>query len=195
MIFLSNTTSPVKNSNKLITIKQVIISLQILLTGALLLTQFDSAFARKVTSNFEHYSTGFPLDGAHRKIRCNSCHQRAIFKGTPTACSGCHSNRSTISSSKKSINHIRTTNNCDNCHVQKSWLNARMDHNSITGSCSTCHNGTVKIASSKNSSHVQSSDRCENCHTTRRWLPARFFHSNIAGNCVSCHNKTTWQNY
>ncbi|MEJ2572223.1 MAG: hypothetical protein P8164_01330, partial [Gammaproteobacteria bacterium] len=40
--------------------------------------------------NFDHFTTGFPLTGAHKGVDCESCHNRGVFKGTPTKCSGCH---------------------------------------------------------------------------------------------------------
>ncbi|VAW94638.1 hypothetical protein MNBD_GAMMA22-2436, partial [hydrothermal vent metagenome] len=166
---------------------QILLNVLQLFLISLLISQFNNAHAEKVTNNFDHYKTGFPIDGAHKKLKCNACHQRGIFKGTPKTCNGCHGNRATIATSKKPSGHVRSTNSCDNCHIDKSWSNAQMDHNSITGSCVACHNGSLKNAAIKKSTHIQSSDRCENCHSSRRWIPAQFFHTNIVSNCISCH--------
>ena len=38
----------------------------------------------------EHWTTGFPLTGAHERTRCESCHVRGEFKNTPKTCTGCH---------------------------------------------------------------------------------------------------------
>jgi hypothetical protein len=62
-----------------------------------------------------------------------------------------------------------------------------VDHTQVTGSCYSCHNGT--IATGKNAGHVASSNTCESCHTTTAWRPARFDHSGVvAGTCATCHN-------
>jgi hypothetical protein len=42
----------------------------------------------KVT--FDHNLSAFKLDGAHANVACEKCHINQVFKGTPTACSGCH---------------------------------------------------------------------------------------------------------
>ena len=54
----------------------------------ILLTGFSS-FASAET--FDHFTTGFPLSGAHVGADCESCHTRGIFVGTPTRCESCHS--------------------------------------------------------------------------------------------------------
>lgn len=42
---------------------------------------------------FDHARTGFPLDGAHARVRCAACHTKG-FKGTPRQCAACHSSSS-----------------------------------------------------------------------------------------------------
>ena len=39
---------------------------------------------------FDHLTTGFELTGAHRDVRCESCHADGVFKATPRACAACH---------------------------------------------------------------------------------------------------------
>ncbi|HYC60056.1 MAG TPA: hypothetical protein VEK79_10885 [Thermoanaerobaculia bacterium] len=38
---------------------------------------------------FDHARTGFPLEGAHARVRCAACHAKG-FKGLPRACAACH---------------------------------------------------------------------------------------------------------
>ena len=64
------------------------------------------AHTAEPANKFDHYSTGFPLEGAHVTTECESCHVRGIFKGTPTQCAGCHGTSSTIGTSKKHSQHI-----------------------------------------------------------------------------------------
>lgn len=39
---------------------------------------------------FDHARTGFPLEGAHARVRCAACHEKG-FKGVPRQCAACHS--------------------------------------------------------------------------------------------------------
>ncbi len=160
---------------------------RIILVSLLLLPGIASS--ADTSKPFDHFNTGYPLEGAHMQVECETCHVRGIFKGTPTQCSGCHSAGSTISASKKPSHHIQSNENCGDCHTDKNWSSARMDHSSVTGSCLTCHNGTT--ATGKHALHVQSNNTCEDCHTSSAWIPARFDHSSVTATCSTCHNGTT----
>jgi hypothetical protein len=81
-----------------------------------------------------------------------------------------------------------TSNVCEDCHVTTTWANARVDHSDVTGSCSSCHNGT--IAPGKPANHVPTTAECDACHSTLAWSPATFDHSQATGPCASCHNGT-----
>jgi len=152
----------------------------------LLLLPIQSVQAATITKNFDHYETNFILNGAHERAKCSSCHNRGLFKGTPTQCIGCHSASSTIAVSKMPSNHIKSNESCDNCHTENRWGGARIDHSSINGSCYSCHNGRNAIG--KNPRHVSSSNLCDDCHRTVAWRPARFTHSNVTQPCATCHN-------
>jgi len=152
----------------------------------LLLLPIQSVHALKISKNFDHFDTNFMLNGAHARIKCATCHNRGLFKGTPRQCTGCHSASSSIAVSKMSNNHIKSNESCDNCHTENRWAGARIDHASISGSCFSCHNGRNAIG--KNSRHVRSSNLCDDCHRTVAWRPARFTHSNVTQPCATCHN-------
>ena len=66
---------------------------------------------------------------------------------------------------------------------------ATVDHASITGTCSGCHNGTT--ATGKHPTHISSSNTCDDCHNTTGWVPAVVEHTAVNGSCSSCHNGTT----
>ena len=40
---------------------------------------------------FDHFTTGFRLDGMHQFADCEACHNNGLFTGTPTSCYDCHS--------------------------------------------------------------------------------------------------------
>jgi hypothetical protein len=64
-----------------------------------------------------------------------------------------------------------------------------VDHAEVSGTCASCHNGTVALGKPVN--HIASSTACDDCHTTTAWLPAVFDHAGIVTNCLSCHNGST----
>jgi len=136
--------------------------------------------------DFDHLRTGFPLTGAHERVRCEACHLRGVFEGTPTLCASCHGGGVVQEASAKPANHIPPSNDCGDCHITTSWSIARFDHAGIFTGCISCHNGST--ATGKNRDHIQSSDQCEMCHRTLAWSPASFDHSTVTADCFSCHN-------
>lgn len=136
---------------------------------------------------FDHFSTGFDLNGAHSNVTCEGCHARGTFEGTNSACVSCHSRIGLVQSSMKPMNHVSSTEFCADCHTTAAWTPiSYMDHSSVTGSCGSCHNGFS--AAGKSPDHIASSDNCDNCHRSTLWLPAVFDHATVMGNCAGCHN-------
>ena len=141
-------------------------------------------------SNFDHFSTGYPLEGSHRNTDCQRCHVGGIFQGTPRECSSCHARAGLVKATPMPTDHILSTRLCQDCHLETTWSPVRrVDHTQVIGSCSSCHNGVAGTGKPVN--HPQSSEQCETCHRSNAWLPAGFDHSNVIGNCASCHNGTT----
>lgn len=142
------------------------------------------------TASFDHFTTGFRLDGAHATTDCESCHVDGVFQGTPRECSACHSLGGRIRATPKPVDHILTTNFCEDCHRTRSWLPlVEMNHDSVFGSCASCHNN-VETAG-KPPDHLVTQLDCVACHRTTAWLPARFDHSDVTGNCAGCHDGIT----
>ncbi len=145
-------------------------------------------FSRAVV---QHLSTGFPLVGAHETTRCESCHVRGMFKGTPKDCVSCHGPGARISTFTMAAGHPVVTQPCTVCHNQIAFNSVKFDHtNAMPGSCASCHNGMQ--ASGKPTSHVVTRDSCDTCHkSTAMWSGATFNHQSVrAGTCTSCHNGT-----
>jgi hypothetical protein len=167
--------------------------------GADKLSQLQLAQKQERTSQsnsrFDHLQTGFSLTGAHRSVRCESCHVRGIFTGTPKLCVGCHSRASRIATTVKPAKHIPSSPECDLCHTPTVWSIARFNHNTpglggTPRACIRCHNGTT--ATGKPGNHLPTTASCDSCHSTTAWRPATFDHSTVApGTCASCHNGTT----
>ena len=138
----------------------------------------------KVDQNFDHSQTKFPLEGAHKTVTCEKCHEGAIFKGVPTACASCHNDDF---SKGKGNNHPKTSNECANCHNNTKWVEVHVDHSKINTGCFTCHDG--KVATGKSKTHVKSSQKCEDCHIVTTWRIAKFDHSLTVEPCESCHDR------
>ncbi len=148
-----------------------------------------------ITVPFDHFTTGFELDGVHRDLPCESCHLNAVFKATPRNCGACHMSGSQFNATPKTTTHIPSTNNCIACHNTTSFRpQMHFDHAEVLGSCVSCHNGTNPQALGKNLAiHPKTSDLCEACHTVLSWNPPKVVdHTQIPlaveGLCIICHN-------
>ncbi len=131
--------------------------------------------------SFDHFSTGFELDGAHANVGCDRCHAGASFEGTNPICVSCHSQIGSVLASMKPANHIASNEICADCHTTAAWSPvAFMDHAAGTGTCGYCHNGFS--ATGKTPDHIPSTAQCDDCHQTNFWVPAVFDHANIVGN-------------
>ena len=91
------------NDNKPNQVKKVLVLCACLLFPSL-------AFA--VSGSFDHLSTGFPLDGQHRQAACDSCHEKGLFKGTPTRCVACHTGAAHTGAEVMPVDHIRAASTC-----------------------------------------------------------------------------------
>jgi predicted CXXCH cytochrome family protein len=138
---------------------------------------------------FDHKTTGFELDGAHREVGCESCHLNAVFKGTPRDCNSCHSRGTRYNAMPKPATHPLTSDRCAACHSTTAYLPVvKFDHAASRGSCASCHNNIQAIG--KSPTHITTTAGCETCHSTAAWRPAAFDHAGVVDNCFSCHNGT-----
>lgn len=142
------------------------------------------------SSAFDHLGTGFPLTGAHQAARCESCHVRGVFRGTPRSCASCHTTNSRFSAVAMPATHIPVTQSCDACHNTVAFAGARFNHAGVRpGTCASCHNNRQAIG--KPAGHVVTTASCDACHRTTSYTPAFFNHANVAaGTCLSCHAGT-----
>lgn len=147
---------------------------------------FAATAQAEQTLEFDHLTTGYPLEGQHAFLECGQCHINGVFKGTPTNCSGCHDGGT---AKGKTALHIQTEEECDVCHTTSGVLeaNATMDHSTTNETCITCHNGLLTIG--KSTQHIRSTELCETCHTQTTFIPALVVdHAQVLGSCSTCHN-------
>ena len=128
------------------------------------------AYSREA-GDFDHFKTGFPLEGLHKFVSCSDCHQSGRFKGTPTQCQSCHADRGKISAGTKHLAHINSTDRCDSCHITQGWgIVMRVDHSEVRGVCNTCHNGIIATGTSIGHPETGATP-CNSCHSTNFWYP------------------------
>ena len=129
-------------------------------------------------ATINHNLTAFPLTGAHTGVSCAACHVNGVYRGTPTACSACHSSPSSHPSS------FGTT--CSACHTTTTWSGGTytgthtfpMSHGGANGVCATCHPSVFSATAYT----------CAACHSNSS-MTSR--HSGISGftltTCAVCH--------
>jgi hypothetical protein len=143
-------------------------------------------------TQFDHLTTGFELQGAHRDLSCEYCHQKGVFRGTPRTCVGCHTIGTRIGATPRPATHIPTQDDCQLCHSVYNFAPIfRMDHTQARGACFSCHNGVSAMG--KNPGHIPSDNNCDACHTTNAFNPARMQHASLVvkamtTSCRGCHS-------
>jgi hypothetical protein len=140
---------------------------------------------------FDHGSTKFPLQGAHRTVACAACHVGERYKDIGAACVDCHR--------IQDVHTGRYGAKCESCHDQSKWSTVRFDHDKTTKfplraahakvKCDTCHTGDLyrdKLATTCVSCHRkddrhkgQLGGRCEQCHGEASWRRTTFFDHDI----------------
>ncbi len=167
----------------------------------------------KVTT-FDHSRTQFPLQGAHKAVRCQACHANEVYKGLPKTCIGCHR--------ADDVHKSRLGKDCAACHSAKAWKHVTFDHDRQTkfpllgahrkATCDNCHGKgkRTKIDTACVSCHRRDDThkgslgpRCNQCHSAESWrtgvkfdhsrtrFPLSGLHKNVA--CAACHKTTVYK--
>lgn len=159
----------------------------------------ESWTAIRVSKDFDHGKSGFPLEGAHAQTSCRACHESLDFSGTPRACSACHEDlhrgelggdcvqchtpRSFLDRTAMVRAHAATRfpldgahllTDCRDCHQAASQ--GRLAYVGRSGRCVDCHQASYAAATNPDHQAVGFSTDCTSCHSTRRWAGARFDH-------------------
>ncbi len=163
----------------------------LLLLALAWLAAAPAAFAQASAGAFDHTSTGYPLRGKHEDVRCETCHLRGIFKGTPRECAVCHAAGNNRGALAMPARHIQTTLACDSCHGFSSFTNLIYNHlDALPGGCASCHDNLR--AKGKPQNHPSTIAACDQCHNTSGFLPVAARPANhiptVAGAaCSDCH--------
>jgi hypothetical protein len=157
---------------------------------------------------FQHELTGYPLLGAHARIKdCRACHKaqnipavgrlievkkdpNRTFLGLDTACVGCHFDE----------HRGQVSQPCSQCHTNDSWTTApgfdhqltkyplRGKHQQVA--CAKCHKAISEPLNPADTSFLKFAglayDNCTACHKD-------VHQGKLDKNCSSCHNQDGWQ--
>ncbi len=156
------------------------------------------------SGRFDHTKTGWPLEGAHAKVRCETCHRPALritpvaalsqrrpgtggWTGLDRRCASCHADphRGTLSGA------------CTDCHQLTAWKPATgFDHDStayeLTGrhrdvACDQCHRGLTAAVAKAGAPAVPAvfgplpHAECSNCHRDPHG-------GRLGATCARCHS-------
>ena len=167
-------------------------------------------WGKKGQAGFDHRLTGWPLEGAHARQACQSCHRppKKTFLGLSPTCRSCHKDEHRGQFAKQS---------CVACHTTTAWKPpAKFNHAKtvfpLTGqhqkvACASCHpNGQWKGIQHQSCSSCHKDPHqgrfgatCQQCHSTAGWKTgamANFNHDRTgfpltgqhkAVACASCH--------
>jgi hypothetical protein len=157
-------------------------------------------------ASFDHAQAGFPLQGRHATLGCESCHKSRSFLGLSPGCASCHQDPHRGQFAPRG---------CADCHDAQRWKPPpRFDHARtafpLTGAhaavaCASCHKaaagGAVQFkgtphqtcASCHRDPHAnRMGPRCESCHNTAsfsRIEPGRFDHGRTRFPLTGLHQK------
>jgi hypothetical protein len=174
----------------------------------------DSWRPTKISPDFKHAPGKFPLEGAHAKASCTTCHTRLDFTGVSTSCVSCH----------RDMHHGELGANCGTCHTQRSFLDMaqmRRAHQvtafPLTGlhaavdcqschtprapgqlafvnrptACASCHLADYQKAASPPHAAGGFSKDCSNCHSPSGWHGNAFDHSTTLFPLTGAHRTVT----
>ncbi len=158
---------------------------------------------------FDHRSTDFSLEGAHKQVECSGCHaKRKRWADAPSTCFACHG---ATQPHKQNLGE-----KCETCHKTSKWTEvAAFDHAKtkfpLAGkhkdvACANCHLGEVykDLPATCNDCHAiqdvhegRFGAKCETCHSTESWGKAKFDHNkntrfalrgaHAKASCQDCH--------
>ncbi len=124
------------------------------------LCHVGSSWELSQTGEFDHNTTGFPLEGMHQHALCRDCHREPVFAHIGTQCADCHND----------THRGRLGPSCADCHTPNAWVDqpqARQEHNAtampLVGAhervdCDACHTGAVT------GDYVGTPTDCYACH-------------------------------
>lgn len=146
----------------------------------------------RIAAEFKHAPNLFPLQGAHVRVTCVTCHKRLDFSGVPTTCASCH----------RDAHQGELGANCATCHSPRSFTDMaqmRQAHQvttfPLTGlhaavDCRSCHSPRAP----GQQAFVNLPTACESCHLSDYQQAVNPPHASagFSKDCSSCHSPNGW---
>jgi Class III cytochrome C family len=166
--------------------------------------------AQQVGADFDHSSTGYVLNAQHQNVRCETCHVKGVFKGTPKDCESCHGwNNPRATLSVMPVTHIPTGNaTCESCHQANmaQFVDATRTFNHATVrslTCVNCHssnnphpNVRTNPSDATHQAVMAQGQACDQCHTTIVFTgpkkPSNHIPISPLASCASCHTNADY---
>ena len=158
---------------------------------------------------FDHNKDAdFKLEGAHKELQCDDCHQDGLYKPKDTICLACHEDEHKGELDEK----------CQTCHSTTAFSPSTFKHEKpnyelhgahLQVDCETCHGITTfrpldkTCASCHQDEHkgTMKDQNCESCHSFDAFKPSTFKHEKpnyeLTGKhkdqaCTACHGAETF---
>ncbi|MFA7332495.1 MAG: hypothetical protein WC326_15605 [Candidatus Delongbacteria bacterium] len=142
---------------------------------------------------FDHQTTDFPLQGAHRTTLCSDCHVGGQVAFTPTDCWSCHEPAYQATTDPA---HLAGAfpQDCRSCHDESAWNPSTLDHQAtlfplrgahVAVSCAACHT---------NGQYADNPTDCWSCHQPDYAESTDPAHATglFPQDCVLCHDESAW---
>lgn len=166
----------------------------------------------KDLASFEHASTKFPLEGAHREAACGKCHKPAHPNGgikdirydsASRICADCHEDPHDGQFAKQmaKLTADGSSAGCRSCHIATSWKELPgFDHSATSFplkgghrevACGKCHPVETSAAQTKKIRYASTPGQCAGCHEDVHG--GQFFKNPAQRDCSGCHNVEKWK--
>lgn len=156
---------------------------------------FSMVYWEKGQNNFEHFKTGYVLDGKHRGLDCKKCHKSEFIRNKDVITWETANRRSTFLDKT----FLGLSIDCFACHedVHKSELNNK-PKSLFLNPCLDCHNTTSWQTASELLDHSKTSYNLEKSHAKVKCIQCHFpkdkpdeldvlFSVSIEKGCIDCH--------
>lgn len=136
-------------------------------------------------ASIDHAAFGFPLEGAHARIRCSLCHQGGASGPLATDCWSCHE-EDYRDAAEPDHAALEFATACQECHTNEAWTPALFDHQTTAFPLVGAHRGPPCL-SCHTDGYAGTPTACIDCH--RGDEPADHF----GPDCTACHTASAWK--
>jgi len=176
----------------------------------------DSWKPARLTSRFDHSTSGFALEGNHAAAACTSCHTSLDFQGAAPTCASCH----------QDIHLGQLGATCADCHTSRGFTDRALmyrrhqvgrfpldgphlavectachqpasqgllQYTNLPTDCGSCHRATFQSTTNPDHGAAGFPTTCTDCHSRNEWRGGHFDHSTTAYPLLGAHATATCQ--